>query len=171
MAYFGLWSRPALYAGAAVLAGLLFAAVQPAQAAAKSDTPFAALVGTWKGAGTLKLDNGKSESLKCRGYYTERDGGAGLGLAILCASASNKIELRAGLVSAGGRLSGTWEERSFNVGGDVSGQASAGRITLAISGGGFTASMAVQITGSSQSVSITTQGVAMQGVSISLSRD
>jgi hypothetical protein len=166
-AYDGLRRRAGITTTFIALAG---AAFMPS-VAAKTDGPFSGVLGVWKGAGQLTLDGGRSESLKCRAYYTERNGGSGLGLAIRCASASNNIELRAGLVSAGGRLTGTWEERVFNVGGDVSGQVNGGKINLAINGGSFTASMAVSTSGTSQSVSITAQGTAMRGVTINFSRD
>jgi len=44
-------------------------------------------------------------------------------LSLRCASPSNRIELRASLVSRGDRLTGTWEERSYNASGNVSGVA------------------------------------------------
>ena len=60
-----------------------------------------------------------------RAFYTTKDDGAGLGLAIRCASTSNKIELRATLIYSGGKISGKWEERQFNAGGSVTGSCGA----------------------------------------------
>ena len=74
-------------------------------APAKAEGPFAGLNGSWTGSGQIRLANGESEALKCKAYYTPKDG-TGLGLAIRCASASNKIDLRANLVSQSGRVSG-----------------------------------------------------------------
>jgi hypothetical protein len=108
--------------------------------------------------------------LKCNAYYTPKDTGTELGLAIRCASASNKIELRAQLMSTAGQVSGRWEERTYNAAGDVSGQAQQGRLTLTIEGGAFKGSMAVRTTGSNQTVLIKTEGISLQGVNINLSR-
>ena len=138
--------------------------------AARADSPFAVLNGSWSGAGQIKLEGGSSESLKCRAYYTAKDDGAGLGLAIRCASASNKIELRANLTYAGGKVSGDWEERQFNAGGSVAGQASGNKISLAITGGGVNGSLTVALSGASHSVSIQTTGIGLRAVNINLSR-
>jgi hypothetical protein len=138
--------------------------------AARADSPFSALNGSWAGAGQIRLEGGSTESLKCRAYYTSKDDGDGLGLAIRCASASNKIELRANLNYERGKISGNWEERQFNAAGSVTGQASASRFNLAITGGGFSGSMSVSVNGSSQSVSIQTNGIGLKAVNINLSR-
>ena len=152
---------------AAVVAALpLVLAASPAGA----EGPFAGLTGTWKGAAEVRLQSGSSETLKCFAYYTPKGSGAELGLAIRCASASNKIELRAQLTASGGKVSGRWEERTYNAAGDVTGQAQEGRLTLSIDGGAFKGSMAVRTTGANQTVSIKTEGIALQGVSINLSR-
>ena len=137
---------------------------------AAAQSPFAAMGGSWTGAGQVRFTNGQSESLKCRAYYTPKDGGSSLGLAIICASASSKIELRAQLAAESGRVTGSWEERTYNATGAVTGQASPSKISLSISGGGFNGSMNVGINGGSQTVTISTSGIGMTGVNISLSR-
>ncbi len=136
---------------------------------ANAQSIFDTLAGTWSGAGQMRLDNGKSEALKCRAFYTQKDAG-GLGLAIRCASASNKIELRASLSQDRGHVDGSWEERTFNAAGTVKGRASAGRINLSITGGTFSGSMNVSITGARQSVLIETDGIGLRAVNINLSR-
>lgn len=161
--------RPSLLRrGAIIVAGCLaFATGSPALA---DGGPFAGLTGTWRGSAQIRLQSGSSETLKCNAYYTPKASGAELGLAIRCASASNKIELRAQLISTAGKVSGRWEERTYNAAGDVTGQAQDGRLTLTIEGGAFKGSMAVRTTGGNQTVNITTQGIALSGVNINLSR-
>ena len=152
----------------AALACALFAfAAGPADAAG----PFAQLDGSWSGSGRINLTDGKSEGLKCTAYYTTKGGGAEVGVALRCASASNKVELRAKLASDGGRVSGSWEERTFNASGTVTGQASPTQIKLVINSGGFTGSMAVTTAGKSQVISVSTEGVALKGVSVKLQRN
>ncbi len=141
-----------------------------AAAPARAESPFAGLTGTWRGSAQVKLASGSSETLKCQAYYTPKEGGNELGIAIRCASAGNKIELRAQITADAGKVSGTWEERTYNVAGDVTGQAVDGRLTLAINGGAFQGSMAVRTTGANQTVNIKTEGVALQAVNINLSR-
>ncbi len=132
-------------------------------------SPFASLAGSWSGTGTVRFDGGQSERLKCRGSYTLKNSGAGMGLALRCASASAKIDLRSMLAYQGGRVSGNWEERTFNASGNLAGRASSSSMTLSI-GGGLTGSMSLSFSGSSQSVSIITTGTGLKGVTIRLRR-
>lgn len=136
---------------------------------AQSAGSFAQLSGSWNGGGKVQFADGKSERISCRAYYNPK-GGDELGLAIRCASTSYKIEIRASLQNENGRLSGRWEERTFNAQGDVTGRASHGSIRMSINGGGLSGSMSVSYGGSSQAVSISTEGTNLKGVTINLSR-
>jgi hypothetical protein len=73
------------------------------------------------------------------------------------------------LSQSGGRITGTWEERTFNASGSAVGQASGSKINLQISGG-VSGTMSVSYSSSRQSVAISTQGIALKSVTISLSR-
>ena len=153
-----------LQTAAALATCLAAAAWVPAQAA----SPFTGLSGSWSGGGHITLDNGKSEAIRCSASYAPR--GAAMALSLRCASPSNRIELRASLVSNGGRLSGTWEERSYNASGNVSGVATGGSLRLSISGS-LSGSMLVTTNGGSQSISVRADGSGFRGVNISLRRN
>lgn len=144
------------------LAGLFM--VAPSHTVAAS--PFDTLLGTWRGSGTVRLNTG-TERLSCNAYYT--GGGQRLGLAIRCSSPSGKVEIRSKLSLSGNRLSGNWEERTYNASGVASGTAKPGRLSIRVSGG-IRGSMTVKYSKSSQSVSISTSGSPLQGVSIRLTR-
>lgn len=131
--------------------------------------PFAQLAGTWSGKGKVTFEGGKSEVLACTAYYVTRDAGAGLGLAIRCATTSYKTEIRSNLRYANGKLSGQWEERNFNAAGDASGEVTPERISLRFTGA-INGSMTILQTGSKQLVSIATSGGGLSAVSIGLSR-
>ena len=135
---------------------------------AQAQTPFNELAGNWSGGGQIRLDNGRTERLSCRAFYSPKEGGAAMGVALRCASSSYKIELRSSLRYAGGRVSGTWEERSYNVGGSVTGRASSGSLNVSFSGG-LNGSMSVSYGGASQRVSINAGG-GLSSVSVSLSK-
>jgi hypothetical protein len=130
---------------------------------------FSTLDGAWHGAGKVKLENGKSESIKCKGYYNAKDGGSVLSMAISCANASVKINMRASLVDAGGSVTGTWEEREFNQAGDVHGKASADRLNLSFAGG-ISGTLSISTSGAQQTVSISTGGPGFTGVSLQFSK-
>ena len=151
-----------LFIAAALTAG--GAAVAPAQT-----SPFTSLFGAWRGNGEIVLEGGSREQIRCNAYYTQRENG-GLGLAIRCASQSYSIELRSHLANSNGDVSGSWEERNFNAVGNATGKASGGNLSLTIEGGGLAGSMTIATTGQSQSVSISTQGTKLQGVSIRLQK-
>ena len=147
-------------------ATLLAPAMLPAVAA---ENPFTQLAGTWSGSGTAQLEGGKTESLRCKGYYTNGAGGSALGLSIRCANASAKVELRANLSYANGAVSGSWEERTYNQSGTITGKASGTKLNLAISGG-IEGSMSVSVAERHHSVTVSTAASALKGINISMSR-
>ena len=113
--------------------------------------------------------DGRTERLTCRANYSPRDGGAGLGMSIRCASPSYKIELRSSMKVDGSRVSGSWEERSFNAGGSLSGRSAAGHLSVSFSGS-MNGSLSVSYGGSSQRVSIKSSGAGFTQVALNLSR-
>ncbi|MBU1211067.1 MAG: hypothetical protein KJ587_07325 [Alphaproteobacteria bacterium] len=127
---------------------------------------FSALAGSWSGGGSLKLANGKREKLTCRAYYT-KNGGSGLGIAIRCASPSSKIHMRGSLQQGGSSVTGTWEERTFNAGGSVSGTASDSSLRLSIRGS-VAGSLSISINGNRATVNLSTNKAG--GVSLSFRR-
>jgi hypothetical protein len=139
-----------------------------AKAVAAPATSFDGLLGAWSGSGHVRYESGETESIRCNAYYT--GGGLKLRLAIRCKSGTNDIDIRGALAQQGEKLSGTWEERTFNASGEASGRINAGRMTLSIAGGGFSGSMSVSYGGSRQVVTITTQGIPMKSVSVTLTK-
>lgn len=137
--------------------------------AAEAASPFTLLHGTWSGSGRIEFENGQSERLRCTAYYTTSGGGNTLGLAIRCASPSNRIEVRGRLNYNNGRVAGAWEERSFNASGTASGQASDNRISLRLSGT-IPGTMHVNVSKSRQSVAINTQASGLRAIRVGLSR-
>jgi hypothetical protein len=157
---------------ASVLAASLIAVLMIGVPAV-AGSPFSALVGTWSGKGTARLEGGKSERLSCKGYYSG-SGGSELKLNIICANPSTKVELRSTLKYSNGRVTGTWEERNYNQSGTITGSADDQKLRLVIGGGGLKGMLSVSIGGAggaTQSVSLSTQGSALKGVSIDFARN
>ncbi len=148
------------------LAALFFFALTPAAQAAKSG-PFKTLLGSWKGSGTYSLQDGTRERISCNAYYT--GGGAQLRLAILCSSPGNKIHMRGKLSSSGGRLSGSWEERTYHAEGTLTGKVSPGKLKMAVSGV-VKGTMMVSFKGRRQNVKINIKGTALKSVNVKLAR-
>ncbi|MEZ5908767.1 MAG: hypothetical protein R3D31_08215 [Hyphomicrobiaceae bacterium] len=138
---------------------LLLLVAAPAALLAAPSGGINPLVGTWSGAGRITYTDGSNEGINCSAYYT--GGGSDLRMAIQCRSDKNPIHIRSRLRVDGARVTGTWEERTFNASGSATGRLSSGRMTLKVSGSGFNGTMTVSFGGSSHSVTITTSGIAM----------
>ena len=151
-------------------AGVVGLAVVTCAVAAPTATSFDGLLGSWSGSGQVRYESGEVEGIRCTAYYAVGGGGQKLRLAIRCKSTTNDIDIRGSLVQQGEKVSGTWEERTFNASGDATGRMAAGRMNLSIAGGGFSGSMSVTHAGSRQTVTITTQGIPMKSVSVTLNR-
>src|SRR5258708_17877370 len=89
--------------------------------------PFAGLIGSWSGAGFIKLANGQRERLRCRANYDVGQNGTRLVHSLRCASDSYRLHVNSNIVSEGGTLSGSWTETSRNASGSVSGRVSGGK--------------------------------------------
>jgi hypothetical protein len=159
----------------AVARRLIFAAVTlfaisiSGSASYAQSGPFAGLAGNWSGGGTVALDDGSTERIRCRATYAVGENGNGLNQSLLCASDSYKFELRSSVVAEGGSLSGTWSETTRNVSGNLQGRAAPGNFQVIASAPGFTANITLTTRGNKQSVVIKSESV-FRGATISLSR-
>ena len=152
---------------------LLFAIVAlfvaSASASYAESGPFAGLAGNWSGGGTVTLDDGSTERIRCRASYAVGAGGNGLNQSLTCASDSYRFNLSSNVVAQGGALSGTWTESSRNINGNLEGRGSSGNFQVTASAPGFTANITLTTRGNKQSVVIRSDSV-FRGASISLSR-
>ena len=142
----------------------VFATASHAQAG-----PFAGMAGVWSGGGTVTLDDGSTERIRCRETAAVGDRGAGLNLGLTCASDSYKFDLRGDVVSDRGVLSGTWSESSRGITGSLEGRGGNGNFEVVANAAGFTASLSVATRGNHQSVAIRAQS-GFRGASIALNR-
>ncbi|WP_375412586.1 hypothetical protein [uncultured Bradyrhizobium sp.] len=156
--------RPLLAAAAVSLASLGAPSIGYAQSG-----PFAGMAGTWSGGGTVTLDDGSSERIRCRATYAVGAGGKTLNQSLNCASDSYRFNLSSNVVANGGSLSGTWSESSRGVSGNLEGRGSGGNFEIVASSPGFTANITLRTTGNKQSVVIRAES-QFRGASISLTR-
>jgi hypothetical protein len=131
--------------------------------------PFAGMAGVWSGGGTITLDSGASERIRCRATYAVSRDGDGLNQTLVCASDSYKFNLKSDVIAKNGSLSGTWSETSRNVTGSLEGHAGGGQFNVVVSAPAFTANLSLKTSGNKQTVSISAEG-QIKGASISLSR-
>jgi hypothetical protein len=131
--------------------------------------PFEGLAGVWTGRGTIELEGGSTERIRCKATYAVRGDAQGLNQTLLCASDSYRFELKSNVVAHNGVLSGTWHETTRNVGGTLEGRASDGRFNVEVSAPSFTARLQLTTRGNRQDVVISSDG-QFRGARISLSR-
>jgi hypothetical protein len=143
---------------------LLFSSASHAQTG-----PFAGMAGVWSGGGTVTLDDGSSERIRCRATYAVGAGGNGLNQSLTCASDSYRFNLSTNVTARGSSLSGTWSESSRNISGSLEGRGGNGAFQVVASAPGFNANISLHTTGNKQSVVIRSDS-AFRGASISLTR-
>ena len=158
-----------------VIRRLIFAVVALLVASASGSAsyaqsgPFAGMAGNWSGGGTVTLDDGSSERIRCRATYAVGAAGTGLNQSLTCASDSYRFILSSNVVAQGSALSGTWSESSRGVTGTLQGRGAGGNFQVIASAPGFTASLSLTTRGNRQSVVIRSES-QFRGASIALSR-
>jgi hypothetical protein len=151
-------------------AAMLFLAALSSSTSYAQSGAFAGMAGNWAGGGTVTLDDGSSERLRCRASYAVGAGGNGLNLSLTCASDSYKFILASNVVAQGSALSGTWSESSRGVSGNLEGRGGNGNFQVIASAPGFTANLSLTTRGNKQSVVIKSDS-AFRNANISLSRN
>ena len=158
------YARRLIFAAATLLVAALWGSTSHAQSG-----PFAGLAGVWSGGGTVTLDDGSTERIRCRATYAVGAGGNGLQQTLTCASDSYKFNLTSNVVAQGSAVSGTWSETSRNINGSLEGRSGGGVFQVVASAPAFTANITLTTRGTKQSVVIRAESV-FRGASISLSR-
>lgn len=155
------------WTAAAGVAALMVASPVQAQSA----NPLAKLEGSWSGNGSITLNDGSRERIRCRATYKgDGSGGSETRIDLRCASDSYKFELQSQVVYRNGEVSGNWNEATRNAAGQISGTATPSKIDVRAMGQTFAALITISIRSDSQSVSIRSPGSAMQEVAINLAR-
>ena len=150
-------------------AAIVVASIWSSGSYAQSGGAFAGMAGVWSGAGTVTLDDGSTERIRCRATYAVGAGGNGLQQTLTCASDSYKFNLTSDLVAQGSAVSGTWNETSRNINGNIEGRSRDGIFQVVATAPGFTANLTLTTRGNKQSVVIRAEN-QFKGASITLTR-
>lgn len=153
-------------AGGAAIALMLLASPSQAQ----RSSPFAALPGAWTGPGTITLNTGAKERIRCRAQYKVAESGADLALELRCASDTYKFELQSSVSHSSGAISGTWSEVTRGAIGTISGTVNGPQLNLRATSPVFSALLAVATRGNQQSISIESPGSEISAVAINLTK-
>jgi len=110
------------------------------------------MAGSWAGGGTVTLDDGSRERIRCRAIYAVA--GPSMNMTLTCASDAYKFNLQASVVDQGGVVSGNWTESSRNVGGSLQGRGGGGIFDVIASAAGFNANISLRTAGTKQSIAM-----------------
>ena len=160
------WIKRLIYA----FAGAATVAMVSSVGYAQRSGPFANLSGNWSGSGTISLNNGSKERIRCRAHYRVADAGSDLQLELRCASDSYKFELQSNISHNGNAITGTWSEATRGAIGTISGTSSGNQINLRANSAVFSALLAVSTRSNNQSISIQSPGSEISAVAINLNR-
>ena len=144
-----------------------FLAAFAASTSYAQSSAFAGMAGVWSGPGTVTLDDGSNERIRCRATY--KVNGASMEMVLTCASDAYRFNLQAEVVAAGGEVSGTWIETSRNVGGSIQGHGANGSFQVLVQAAGFNSSIALKTTGSKQQIAMKADS-QFRAANISLSK-
>lgn len=136
----------------------------------QKSAPFKELAGRWVGEGRIGMSEGKVESVKCRATYFVEGTGDQLKQNIRCASAGGKVEVKSEVLARDGKLSGTWNELVYNVGGDLKGEVTQRGFRIVVRGGDLTANMDVIVMNDRQIVEIQFFNSSLRGLTLILKK-
>lgn len=145
---------------------LLAAGVTTTDSRAQSG-PFAPLAGSWSGAGTVTLDDGSTERIRCRAKYAPI--GPTLEMSLTCASDAYKFNLGANVKAEGSAIAGSWSETSRNISGSLQGRGGGGNYEFVAATAGFNANISLKTSGNKQNVSMRADS-QFRGATITLTR-
>jgi hypothetical protein len=154
-----------LLIAAAVLFG---ASVSTSPVHAQAGGPYSGMAGNWAGGGTVTLDDGSRERLRCRASYAVA--GAQMTMTLTCASDAYKFQLNANVMDQGGAVSGSWTETSRNISGTLQGRgAGGGNFDVVAGTAGFNANISLRTAGNKQTINMRADS-QFRAAAISLSR-
>ena len=133
-----------------IAAAVLFVASFSGSASHAQSGPFAGMAGGWAGGGTVTLDDGSRERIRCRASYAVA--GPSMNMTLTCASDAYKFNLQASVVDQGGAVSGTWSESSRGISGNLQGRGGGGNFEVLASAAGFNANISLRTAGNKQSI-------------------
>jgi hypothetical protein len=148
-------------------AAVLFVASLMASPGHAQSGPFAGLAGTWSGGGSVTLDDGSKERIRCRATYAPA--GAAMAMTLTCASDAYKFALSANVEDRGGAITGSWSEASRNISGSLEGRGGGGSFEVVASTAGFNSNISLRTSGNKQSINMRADS-QFRGAAISLSR-
>ena len=113
------------------------------------------------------MTDGTRETIRCKARYKIGSGGEALGINVLCASDSYRVHILSHVVVQGETFSGSWQETTRQISGNLTGDIPAPyQASLQTLGGGL--ELGARTNGRQQAITITSQGSDIAGADIVL---
>ena len=145
----------------------LMASVCPALAL----NTFAGFSGNWAGSGSVLMSDGSRESIRCRAEYIQSMHEDALRIHVTCASDSYRVNIVADVSARGETISGSWQETTRQIQGEVSGNIPRpGQMQASLASFGSGIQLDATATGKRQAITIRSQGTKVVGADITLAR-
>ena len=154
----------------ALIARLLIILWAMASAMPASAGQFDRFAGRWAGWGQLGLSNGSVERMKCVTTYKVKNGGAGATQNFRCNSASYRFDAVVDYKASGGKLSGTWRERIYSIGGKVTGAYTRNSLRFIARSETFLSRVKISTSQCSQAIDIRPRDIEVTSISVSVKR-
>jgi hypothetical protein len=151
----------------AILMAMLGLTVSAANAAYG---PFASMAGNWFGGGRVILADGQVENIRCRADNNVSGGGDLMRQHLRCASPSYNFDVQNTVSFRGGEVRGDWAETTHNIGGQLTGTASANLVRAHVQGGQFAADVTLASRRNSLDVTLAPRGTDVREVTVALRR-
>lgn len=132
---------------------------------------FTRFAGYWRGNGSIVMDDGSREPIRCKAVYAVRPDGEALNIDMNCASDSYSVHILTQVAADGSDFSGSWQETTRQAQGTVMGHISdSGDMSANLQTVGVSLKLAAHTYGARQSIIIRAQGTDVRNVSIDLHR-
>ncbi len=126
--------------------------------------------GYWSGYGTIHTTSGEKEKLKCKATYFLDDNGVDLKQNLRCASESYSIKARSKYHTDGKSITGNWIEETFEIKGNVTGNAKGNKMQLSVRGQHVNAEMSIVVKKCSQNIEIHPKDAPIKLISMTFGR-
>ena len=138
-----LFSSPAHRAMPLAALVLALAVAAPGKAADPAGNPFDKLSGDWKGGGTVTPAKGDPMKVACKATYKVT--GSNLSQNLRCAGTDYRIDATLKLTDRSGKIRGSWNEKTYDANGGVTGTAKDNVIHARISGDKFSGRLSLNV--------------------------
>jgi hypothetical protein len=132
------------------LTALIFAASLSAPKAAGN--PFDQLSGDWKGGGTVKPAAGQPKKVSCKATY--KVSGGNLSQNLRCTGNDYEINTTLKLTYKEGKIRGSWNEKTYDANGGVTGTAKDDTIHARITGDKFSGRLSIKVSDAGHEINI-----------------